>query len=88
LSMRLHTYPRAYFAWPKICNLTNRCRGCDKLHRWARALWEQEPYKKPYYCIYKYIALCYLNRMTKRSDFEWDSSKDKLNKRNTESPFL
>jgi len=40
-----------------------------------------KPYKKPYKYIDIYLDLPYLNQMKKRSDFEWDSAKDKLNQK-------
>jgi len=42
----------------------------------SATLWAQKPYKYIDACL----VLPYLNHITKRSDFEWDFSKDKLNR--------
>jgi uncharacterized protein len=38
-----------------------------------------KPYKKPYFYIDTFSFPIYYNFMSKRSDFEWDSKKDKQN---------
>ncbi len=39
----------------------------------------KKPYKKPYFYIDTFSPPIYYNLMSKRSDFEWDSKKDKQN---------